>query len=202
MGCAMYDMMLSKIVGFTGAGPRKDLFFSHNSDLSGSAKTGGSLAGTVFQIFGPLIVAFLLGLLFVGFFQVEFSQFSNWYIRIIFTISILMHLVLLFALARELGLWGVLLVIVSFAFTVLQILAALSLVQMVLGVELLDGSLLQNYRGFILNIAHYFGANSVGSGQIEQVGGAVYKYSYDVGVQLGSAAVLAVIAAIAKSVSK
>lgn len=189
----MYQAVLSKIVGFVGAGPREDLVFGYRGALQSSANVGG----VVFQLFGPLIVAFLAGLLFVGLFQVEFGQFSNWYIRIIFTLSILLHIVLLFAASAHMGFGGVLLVVFSFVFTVLQILAALSLVQTIMGVGSVEGTLLHTYREFILHIVELFRGKDISDETRAAAGDGVnkfvYKYSYDVFVQIGAAIVLGVL---------
>ncbi|WP_411818010.1 hypothetical protein [Hyphococcus sp. DH-69] len=190
----MYQQLLSRAIGFAGAGPREDLLLGTHRGLDSSVRSGVVNIG--FQIFGPLIVAFFAGLIFVGAMQVEFSQFSNWYIRIIFSISILFHLLLLFAYGGRMGFWGIALVLVSFAFTVLQILAALSLVQLVLGVELKDGSLLQQYRDLVLNAVTLFGMETRLDEQIGQVGKLAYKVSYDLLVQVGAGLVLAGISAI------
>ncbi|MEM9705114.1 MAG: hypothetical protein AAF850_03445 [Pseudomonadota bacterium] len=181
----MYAENLSNLVSLSGFGPD-----------AGYAAAGGAKAlrlragpvGVVIRSFGPFATAVVLSLFFVIVLGIDFGSFSNWYIRILFSLSLILHATMLASIAQAPREdvnkpLAFALVIGSFVFTIMQVIAALSLVEFWTGYTGPADTLLQGYRSFIAGLFQAFAAS-------EQAGAAAYRFVYDVAVLVVSGLIL------------
>lgn len=193
-----YSLTVTRALGFAGYGPREDIVGPY---MGGSTAFVGGLVQFVFGFFGPLIMALAIGFVCLQLFDIEFGQFSNNYIRIFFGLSFFLHAVLLISALAGGKILAIPVIVISQIVTLIQIMAALSLLQIWTGYEDIDGTLLFKYREWVLTALASLpfdleGWTGAAVQTVEQNGKVAaeqaYKFGYDVAVYIVGALVMGI----------